>query len=235
MNFKISGLGDNLKCPVARIQKEQEPRRAEQQMFGSFVPTGAMMPPALAEKSYLQSQRHYEELDKILLRDSIDERKLQRKEELHLKRDLVTYGIYENFEGFLCKEIIDANGKVVGSKKICSHKSLQLFKLLSPKSTEKYFCLHWEGCEPGHELYFTEESFNAKKLGIALAHAGISLCCAREYKKTLIEQLIAHLVKHSQMVELPVTTGWNKMSSGWQWINPGELTIKEVALKCKKK
>lgn len=167
-------------------------------------------------------------LDYLKAETASKEYLMNRKEEMKMQREMITYGISENCEGFLCKEQFSAEGKLVGYKKICNKKHLRMEQFFTMEEEEIIYYICWEDCLKGQGIYLRREKLTPDELALVLTKAGISIQTSRDYKRNLLELVIVYLLQHSKNIELPKTFGWNKMSEGWQWISDGTITMEEV-------
>lgn len=155
---------------------------------------------------------------------------LERKEELKAAREFITYKIYRDEEGHLCRMSVDAMGKVVSDKRISDTIDISLCRLYYHNAPEKeaVYSLAWDGVTRSSCIYLPEREFTAERLQKLLPKAGISIAGDRDHKSGTLEQVISYLVKTKVDCEIPRFTGWVETSEGWKWIEDGAFTWREV-------
>lgn len=159
----------------------------------------------------------------------LKEMQMEKAEEMRQRRELITYGISENSEGFLCREMFSPEGKMKCVKPISKARNiaLKVFFCSQDELNVRVYWITWEGQKEG--ILLLEERATPDAVSKEFAKRGFAIQTSREYKKNLNELVLAYLVHHAEWEELPYSFGWNRMSDG-KWIFAAEdcTTMEEM-------
>lgn len=146
-----------------------------------------------------------------------------------LEREESLYGIYEDSEGFLCKELLTPDGKKISSKRICTKRHLRMREYCSfHKEKHRVFEIVWDECHAEDKLFLREDKLSGGVLSAKLISGGVSIQTAREYKRNLMDLVLSYLIEHAERIELPWSFGWNLTTEGWLWVSDEAETMQEV-------
>lgn len=157
------------------------------------------------------------------------ERLLEKAEELRERREFLTYGICENSEGFLCKELHLPDGTIRWAKPICKAKYVHavMYFCYPERIQTQVVVIGWEGL--ASKIILPMEKANFDSVSALFAKRGFAFQVSREYKKNLNEQVFAYLIKHMIRKELPYAFGWNLMSNRkWFFATPKHWTMERM-------
>lgn len=153
---------------------------------------------------------------------------LEKKEDLKLKRTLMTHHLFLNSEGFICREIIDADGKSINSTKVCNKPNVELAEFVVSENN-KEICYYGLSVGRGEKLFWLKESeMVPEMIGRKLAKAGVSIITANEHRKSMLYSVFAFLMEHKLVIPVTSTHGWCKEAGMWQWIEKETTTREEL-------
>ena len=172
--------------------------------------------------------RNYCRNEQEMLSAELAERMMHKKEEIRERRELLTDGVFENSEGYLCRELISAEGKTIGTKPIIQQRFMEVFFLYAASGSDGVYVIKWHDSE--RRVFLTGKDVSPEGMEKAFIKAGISYQTSRDYRKNLNALVFAFVMKHSKSLEVPRCYGWNLMSTGeWVFAVRGkDLTLKEV-------
>lgn len=152
---------------------------------------------------------------------------LERKEDLKLRRELLSYQVAEDADGYLQVQLVDDTGKVLRCKRMFAVKHMILTKFYAERDETQVsiYGLRWDGMAK-KKAFFSEESLTPQNFLRVLRESGITPQVAREYKRNLLEGALAFLIKHCKKVKIPLTTGWNYIYGRWKYIEINEMSMK---------
>lgn len=216
--------------PVRQLQQMDDynftaelPIETQQEILADAWVQGIRTQNTLVRMHYEYSRK--EQLS--ILAESLRENTLQKKEEIRQKRELLTYGIIENSDGYLCRELVSAEGKTIGVKPVTKNRNIKMVCYFSYplNDRERVYVIHWEASE--REIRLVGENATPDKLDREFSKAGIAFQTSREYRKNLMDQVFSYLVSHASEIEIPRSYGWNKMSTG-EWVFARRDTNKTI-------
>lgn len=152
---------------------------------------------------------------------------LERKEDLKLRRELLSYQVAEDADGYLQVQLVDDTGKVLRCKRLFSVNHMLFTKFYAERDETQVsiYGLRWDGMAK-KRAFFSEESLTPQNFLRVLRESGITPQVAREYKRNLIDGVLAFLIKHCRKVKIPLTTGWNYIYGRWKYIEINEMSMK---------
>ena len=193
----------------------------------------------LAKAVALKQQEHQNRMEEEQLKHCLALEKQQfeqlcflerqeKREESLAKRELRTFSIVENSAGFICKELIDANGKTIGLNPICHSRNLRARKFFCDRYYDfpELLQVTWEGCIS--PLLFVLDDLDSSKAISVLQRNGCRFCGLRSDKTEICEQILAFLIRNASVKELPFAYGWNLLGNKWQWVSDEDMTMEEA-------
>ena len=177
----------------------------------------------------IQYQRKENQKELKQLENNNRIKRMEKQEELRLKRNLVTYGIYEDSDGFLCSEIINADGKKAGAKVLVKKRHLRMtcYWYEGKKWYDTVYEIRWDGNDDS--VVLTENECTPNGIYSKLAKAGVAMSLGRNGKQELLDKLFSYLKSHMLNEEKPLQKGWNLMSDGqWFFADDNVWTIEEM-------
>ena len=156
------------------------------------------------------------------------------KEDFARRREFQSYGIAVDSRGFLCKQLIDEDEKIVRTKAVCDAKEILATEYVSYRDEEQYafVCVFSES-----QILFClrEEDWNPESMSQAFAKAGYPIQASREYRKNLNNLVFGFLQKCMKRHEIPLAHGWREMKSTGEWFfSPSDDGTMEELKKWKK-
>lgn len=170
------------------------------------------------------------------IKDHTDYNKLMRqkdliayKEDLHIKRELVTYSLAFS-EGFFYKVVNGPNSNHISKRPICDARNLSLVKFYADGTDEHAYLITWGESlsSPENWINIPADNFAPKYVAKRLTQEGVSFFGDRKYREGLLGQLLAALVKRASYTKLPRCTGWVKTDGEWAYIGHDSLTLQKV-------
>lgn len=155
---------------------------------------------------------------------------LEKSEEIRQNRHLYTDGLYFNQYGFLCRERIKPNGRVLNSTQICPVANLKLTIFYSVKGEKRntIYMISYSRNENHEFLFIPGNKFSISRLYQKMLKQGVTIQFTADSKERILGLFWNLLLNNAEKTELPMSTGWNKIGGKWEWIPEGTLTFEEV-------
>ena len=162
---------------------------------------------------------------------------------LNMKKELIDYAelkkqrkvlytneLYFNTAGELTHIIRDPDKEIIGGTVICYCRGLKLVECVSYKGEEEYsaYILEYSNSKSQGFIVFRSENFTGQKLLKEMSKAGIHVSLNRETKEDITNLLLNLLKQNMGTTEIPFSTGWNLMKTGWEWCDSDAVNYMEV-------